>query len=62
LFGDSQNQGVGLSVSAKLAVRAGGRMDFVSGQGAVRKLKYKLFHWSVLGWQGTAIEIPVLLI
>lgn len=59
LMDDSHNQGVGLSVCSELAVRGGGRMDIVSGQGAVKKLRNALHHWPVPGWQGTAIEISV---
>ncbi|MGD9788995.1 MAG: ATP-binding protein [Sulfuricellaceae bacterium] len=57
---DSHNQGVGLSVSSELAIRASGRVDIISGQGAVKKLKNALHSWTVPGWHGTAIEITVL--
>lgn len=57
---DSHNQGVGLSVSSELAIRAGGRVDIISGQGAVKKLSNALHSWTVPGWHGTAIEITVL--
>jgi hypothetical protein len=60
LMDDSHNQGVGLSVSAELAIRAGGRVDIISGQGAVKKLKNALHSWAIPGWHGTAIEMTVL--
>jgi hypothetical protein len=60
LMEGSHNQGVGLSVSSELAVSAGGRMDIISGQGAVKKLRNAVHSWEVPGWHGTAIEITVL--
>jgi anti-anti-sigma regulatory factor len=60
LMEDSHNQGVGLSVSSELAICAGGRMDIISGQGAVKKLRNAVHSWVVPGWHGTAIEITVL--
>lgn len=56
----SHNQGVGLSVSSELAVSAGGRMEIISGLGAVKKLRNAVHSWEVPGWHGTAIEITVL--
>jgi len=59
LMDDSHNQGVGLSVSAELAIRAGGRVDIISGQGAVKKLGNALHSWTMPAWHGTAIEMTV---
>lgn len=59
LMDDSHNQGVGLSVSSELAIRAGGRVDIISGQGAVKKLRNALHIWLVPAWHGTAIEMTV---
>jgi hypothetical protein len=59
LMGDSHNQGVGLSVSSELAIRAGGRAEIISGQGAVKKLRNALHMWLVPAWHGTAIEMTV---
>ena len=59
LMDDSHNQGVCLSVSSELAIRAGGRVDIISGQGAVKKLGNALHIWTVPAWHGTAIEMTV---
>ena len=59
LMDDSHNQGVGLSVSSELAIRADGRVDIISGQGAVKKLGNALHIWTVPAWHGTAIEMTV---
>lgn len=59
LMDDSHNQGVGLSVSSELAIRAGGRVDIISGQGAVKKLRNALHIWLVPAWHGTAIEMTL---